>query len=113
MPIWPKVSAYELLSIGYSAGSSDCIMSFKRWQKLIAASTEKAVRPAAPARLTFAAASLTKFPAGLLRRALCRIAVPNPISPLAESRFGPDALVGGELQQVDLLLRHVEGIITD
>src|SRR6185437_13214028 len=63
-PICPKVSAYDVFSIGYSAGSSDCIMSFNRWQKLIAASTEKAVRPAAPARLTLAAASFTGFPGG-------------------------------------------------
>src|SRR6185312_1997372 len=66
MPIWPKVRAYEVLSIGYSAGSSDCIMSFSRWQKLIAASTETAVRPAAPAGLTLAAASFTRFPGGSL-----------------------------------------------
>src|SRR6185437_5950450 len=122
MPIWPKVRAYEVLSIGYSAGSSDCIMSFSRWQKLIAASTEKAVRPAAPAGLTLAAASFTGF-LGDLRLILCRIAPGNPISPLVqggpgrpggtESGFGPDALIGGQLQQVEFLLCDVEGIVPD
>src|SRR5580692_8154151 len=52
--------------MGYSAGSSDCIMSFSRWQKLIAARIEKVVRPAVCAGLRVAVAWLKK---GLLREA--------------------------------------------
>src|SRR6516165_2253413 len=33
--------------MGYSAGSSDCIMSFSRWQKLMATRMPSAVPPAA------------------------------------------------------------------
>src|SRR6185312_7008448 len=32
---------------------------------------------------------------------------------LRESGFGPDALIRRQLQQVQLLLRHMEGIVTD
>src|SRR5215472_10039166 len=46
--------------MGYSAGSSDCIMSFNRWQKLIAARIEKVVRAALWAGLRAAVASLKK-----------------------------------------------------
>src|ERR1700723_768585 len=53
--------------MGYSAGSSDCIMSFSRWQKLIAARIEKVVRPAVCAGLRVAVAWLKK---GLLQEAL-------------------------------------------
>jgi hypothetical protein len=42
------------------AGSSDCIMSFSRWQKLIAARIEKVVRVAACAGLKAAEASVLK-----------------------------------------------------
>src|ERR1035437_10027032 len=42
-PIWPKSRRYVTLRMGYTAGITDCIMSFNRWQKLIAASTRKAV----------------------------------------------------------------------
>ena len=42
-PICPKSSRYDAFSIGYIAGRTDCIMSFNRWQKLIAASTRNAV----------------------------------------------------------------------
>ena len=42
-PIWPKSRWNPALSIGYIAGSSDCIMSLSRWQKLMANSTERAV----------------------------------------------------------------------
>ena len=52
--------------MGYSADSSDCIMSFSRWQKLIAARIEKVVRAALWAGLRVAVASLKK---GLLGRA--------------------------------------------
>src|ERR1019366_7178624 len=34
---------YELLKMGYTAGITDCIMSFNRWQKLIAARMRNAV----------------------------------------------------------------------
>jgi hypothetical protein len=59
-PISPKLSAYELLSMGYSAGSNDCIMSLSMWQKLMAARMEKVVLPAAWAGLRVAVASLLK-----------------------------------------------------
>src|ERR1017187_2570399 len=42
-PIWPKSRRYELLKMGYTAGITDCIMSFNRWQKLIAARIRNAV----------------------------------------------------------------------
>ena len=42
-PIWPNDSAYESLRIGYSAGTSDCIMSLSRWQKLSDRMTAKVV----------------------------------------------------------------------
>src|SRR6266853_6889375 len=59
-PICVKLKRYELRSIGYSAGRSDCIMSFSRWQKLMAARMLKAVRPAAPTVLTGAGADSFK-----------------------------------------------------
>ncbi len=65
--------------MGYSAGSSDCIMSFSRWQKLIAARIEKVVRPAVWAGLRVAVAWLKK---GLLMGSppICRICLEKPIS---------------------------------
>ena len=42
-PICPKSRRYEVLRMGYTAGITDCIMSFNRWQTLIAASTRNAV----------------------------------------------------------------------
>ena len=41
-PIWPKSSPKPVFSIGYIAGSSACIMSFSRWQKLMAPRTANA-----------------------------------------------------------------------
>src|SRR2546423_31396 len=48
-PICPKSRRYEVLRSGYTAGITDCIMSFNRWQKLIAASTRNAVAVSLPA----------------------------------------------------------------
>src|SRR6476646_3204889 len=42
-PIWPKSRWNAALSMGYMAGSSACIMSLSRWQKLMARSTGRAV----------------------------------------------------------------------
>ena len=93
IPISPKVREYEVFSIGYSAGSSDCIMSFSRWQKLIATSTETAVRPAALARFMLAAASFTGS-------TLPYCAAESHLSfGAAESGFGPEPLVGCQLQE--------------
>src|SRR4051794_31267471 len=39
----PKVRRNDSFRIGYSAGSSDCAISFNMWQKLIAARILKAV----------------------------------------------------------------------
>ena len=50
-PIWPKSRWYDCFRIGYTAGITDCIMSFNRWQKLIAPSTRKEVRFAAGGEL--------------------------------------------------------------
>src|SRR6185437_2243030 len=93
-------------------------MSFSRWQKLIAPKTEKAVRLAALSWLMLAAASFTEFPGGdrgfqgcARHCAVLRHGIPSLL--WEESGFGPDPLVGRQLEQIELLLRHVEGIVTD
>src|SRR5580698_4556624 len=42
-PICRKSRRYAAFRIGYTAGITDCSMSFKKWQKLIAAKTPNAV----------------------------------------------------------------------
>ena len=49
-PTCPKSRRYDAFRIGYTAGTTDCIMSFRKWQKLIAASTLNAA-PAVRSRM--------------------------------------------------------------
>ena len=76
--------------MGYSAGSSDCIMSFSRWQKLIAARIENVVRPAVWAGLRVAVASLKK---GLLSAAHYCAAIGREI-------LSPEWEVGPKVRQM-------------
>ena len=46
-PIWLKLRSYDALRIGYSAGTSDCIMSLSMWQKLSDRMIEKVAAVAA------------------------------------------------------------------
>ena len=50
-PIWAKLRPYSPFHIGYSAGTSDCIMSLRKCEKLSASMTENAA-PSAIRRLS-------------------------------------------------------------
>jgi hypothetical protein len=43
IPTCLKSRRYACFRIGYTAGITDCSMSFKKWQKLMAANTPNAV----------------------------------------------------------------------
>ena len=72
--------------MGYSAGNSDCIMSFSRWQKLMAARMPSAVPPAALKEPTAVAdwfneaLQMAAPQRGSGLPAMCRNPLPLPIS---------------------------------
>ena len=50
-PIWPKFRLNFVFSVGYIAGNRDCIVSFRKWEKLIASRTAKTTPSGAKAGL--------------------------------------------------------------